>query len=341
MQLRSIDSSVLLGAPCEEPERHTRASAADHAACRALLRAGSKSFHAASLLLPRRVRGPAAAVYAFCRVADDAVDKADDPGAVDKLQARLAAAYEGRPHDSPVDRAFAEVAHAHALPRAVVEALLEGFAWDAEGRRYETLSELHSYAARVASTVGVLMTVLMGVRDATALARACDLGVAMQLTNIARDVGEDARNGRIYLPLDWLREAGIEPAALLVRPRFSEALGGVVARLLRHAGTLYVRADAGIGMLPPDCRAAIRAASLIYADIGRVVELSGFDSMSRRAVVPLRRKLWLVLKALLSPTPSLPALPPMRTREAFPLPLDETRFLVDAARRDGLVGERR
>lgn len=301
------------------------ASAEDHAACRALLREGSKSFFAASLLLPRRVRVPMVPIYAFCRMADDAVDNAREPGAVEALQARLAAAFEGRPHDSPIDRAFSDVARAHELPRAVVEALIEGFAWDAEGRRYETLSELHGYAARVASTVGVLMSVLMGVRDRDALARACDLGVAMQLTNIARDVGEDARNGRVYLPLDWLAEAGLDPTMLVARPAFSPALGEVIERLLRHAGTLYARADAGIAMLPEDCRSSIRAASLIYADIGRVVERAGFDSVSRRAVVPLGRKLWLLMRALVRPTPDLPALPPSRA------PLAEVRFLVDAA----------
>ena len=95
------------------------------------------------------------------------------------------------------------------------DALFEGLQWDCEGRRYEDLEALHAYAARVAGAVGVMMALLMGVRDADALARACDLGVAMQLTNIARDVGEDARAGRLYLPLDWLREAGLDPAAFL------------------------------------------------------------------------------------------------------------------------------
>jgi phytoene synthase len=331
MQPKSIERAVMLGASITHAER-SLASPADHAACRSLLRKGSKSFFAASLLLPRRVRKPMVPIYAFCRMADDAVDNASDPGAVAALRARLAAAFEGRPHDSPIDRAFSDVARAHELPRAVVEALIEGFAWDAAGRRYETLSELHGYAARVASTVGVLMSVLMGVRDRDALARACDLGVAMQLTNIARDVGEDARNGRVYLPAEWLAEAGIDPTTLVARPRFTEALGGVIERLLRHASTLYARADAGIAILPEDCRASIRAASLIYSDIGRVIERARFDSMSRRAVVPLRRKLWLLIRALAAPTPLVPLLPTSRAKGASsPPPLEEVRFLVDAA----------
>jgi len=298
--------------------------AADVAACKDLLRRGSKSFAAASLLLPPRVRDPAAAVYAFCRVADDAVDEGGGDGlaAVAVLRQRLARACAGRPDDGPVDRALARVVEQHAVPRVFLEALLEGFAWDVEGRRYETVSELNAYAARVAGAVGAVMAALMGARSAEALARACDLGVAMQLTNVARDVGEDAGRGRLYLPAAWLREEGIDPAAWLERPAFDARLGRVVARLLAAADGLYARADAGIAMLPRDCRAAIRAARLIYADIGRVVAERGFDSVSGRAVVPARRKLWLLLRALLAPTPA--------AEGGDAPPLAETRFLVEA-----------
>ncbi|WP_282420330.1 phytoene/squalene synthase family protein [Polyangium sp. 15x6] len=321
------------GAPLLPSSAERAASAGDIAACQELLRKGSKSFFAASLLLPKRVRMPMLPVYAFCRVADDVVDQASEPGAVEALTARLAAAYEGKPHDSPVDRAFSDVARAYGLPREVMEGLIEGFAWDAEGRRYEALSDLHAYCARVAATVGVIMSVLMGVRDPRAIARACDLGVAMQLTNIARDVGEDARNGRVYLPLAWLDEAGIDVSKWLARPVFTTALGGVVERLLQHAAALYARADLGIAMLPRDCRASIRAARLIYSDIGRVVARTGFDSVTSRAYVPLRRKLWLLSRALVAPTPRPPL--PFVTADAKvdPPPLPEVRFLVDACAR--------
>ena len=208
------------------------ASAADHAACRQHLRAGSRSFHAAALLLPDAVRAPATALYAFCRVADDAVDLGTgDPGTGDPggsgglggMRERLALAYAGRPLADPVDRAFADVVAEFAIPRALPEALFEGFAWDAAARRYEDLAALRAYAARVAGTVGAMMALLMGVRDPAVLARACDLGVAMQLSNIARDVAEDARAGRLYLPLAWLREGGIDPEAWLARPGPSPA----------------------------------------------------------------------------------------------------------------------
>jgi 15-cis-phytoene synthase len=303
----------------------------DFDACRALLRKGSKSFAAASLLLPARIREPAAAFYAFCRVADDAVDEPGERGgpaaasaAVAALRLRLARACEGRPEDGPVDRALARVVAEHALPRAFLEALIEGFAWDAEGRRYETLSDLNAYAARVAGTVGATMSALMGARAPEVLARACDLGVAMQLTNVARDVGEDARRGRIYLPQEWMREAGIEPDAWLARPVFDDRLRQVVERLLASAEVLYTRAEAGIPILPRDCRASIQAARLIYADIGRAIARRGFDSVSGRAVVSTARKLWLVLRALVTSPASDAA------RLAAP-PLEEVRFLVEAA----------
>jgi phytoene synthase len=290
-------------------------AAADLAACDRLLKAGSKSFYAASLLLPRATRGPATALYAFCRLADDAID--DGPGdaaTIDALRARIAAAYAGRPQDDAADRAFSATVRRFSLPAAVPLALIEGFAWDARLRRYETFEELCDYAARVAGSVGVMMTTVMDRRAPDVLARAADLGVAMQLTNIARDVGEDARRGRLYLPLAWLREAGIEPEAFLANPVFTPALGGLVARLLAEAETLYARADSGIGRLPAGCRAGIRAARLIYAGIGHEVARAGFDSVSRRAVVGKRRKLVLLARALIASPPdakrlSLPPLP--------------------------------
>jgi phytoene synthase len=297
--------------------------AADLAACRALLAGGSKSFRAASRLLPARIAAPAAALYGFCRVADDAIDEAADPAAaLPALQARLDAILCGRPHHHPADRAFAVVVRDFSIPRALPAALIEGFAWDAAGRRYADLAALEGYAARVAASVGVMMTLLMGVRDAVALARACDLGVAMQLTNIARDVGADARMGRLYLPLDWMAEAGLDAEAFLAAPRFTPALGDVVRRLLRHADTLYARAEQGFAHLPWDCRAGIGAARHVYAAIGRAVEDQGGDSVTRRAVVRGTTKARLMARGVT-------AIIARPARHPAP-PLPATRFLVEA-----------
>jgi len=288
----------------------------DLAACRALLTGGSRTFRAASFLLPRRVADPATALYAFCRVADDEVDEAGGGAeAVAALERRLDAICAGHPAPFAADRAFASVVARFGIPRALPAALIEGLAWDAAGRRYATLADLESYAARVAGAVGAMMTLLMGVRAPDAIARAADLGTAMQLTNIARDVGEDARNGRVYLPLDWLAEAGLSPEALIAAPCFTPALGAVVARLLEVADMHYARAEEGIGLLPLDCRAGIAAARLVYAEIGRSVERQGCDSVAARAVVPgsrkaalLARATWLGWRATV-PAGAAPALP--------------------------------
>ena len=267
-----------------------------------VLRAGSKSFHLASRLLPARVRAPTLALYAFCRHADDAVDDAasdkDARSAVDALRARVDRVYGDRALDAVVERAFAHVVQRFAIPRAIPDALVEGMEWDVAGRTYATAEEVRAYGVRVAGTVGLMMTIIMGAQEPEVLARACDLGVAMQLTNIARDVGEDARRGRLYLPADWLAEAGVDREQFLAAPQATDAVREVVARLLREAASLYARADAGIAHLPRDCRIAIRSARLVYAAIGDAIGDAGFDSVSRRAVVPLRSKLWLVLRAI-------------------------------------------
>ncbi|MFP4275236.1 MAG: 15-cis-phytoene synthase [Paracoccaceae bacterium] len=304
-------------------------AAADLAHCTEAIRHGSRSFYAASRLLPSRVRDPALALYAFCRLADDAVDlqqqKAD---AVMELQDRLNLAYEGRPRNAPADRAFAAMIEAVDMPRALPEALLEGLAWDALERRYASLSELRAYSARVASAVGAMMCVLMGVRDRGALARACDLGVAMQLTNISRDIGEDAREGRLYLPLDWLEQAGLDPEALLADPAPRPEIRTMVRRLLNEASILYARSEAGVRLLPIAARPGIFAARYIYAGIGGRIAAAGHDSITRRAHTGGAQKLGWTLLALgrSAGTLVMPRSPLLYAR-----PLPETAFLVDAA----------
>ncbi len=300
----------------------------DLAHCRAAIRSGSLSFHAASRLLPGRIRDPALALYAFCRLADDAVDEgAAKVRAVLTLRERLDAVYAGRPRNAPEDRAFAAIVVDYEMPRALPEALLEGLAWDAEGRRYDDLSGVRDYAARVAGAVGAMMCVLMRVRDAPTLARACDLGVAMQLTNIARDIGEDARAGRIYLPLDWLEGAGLSAGEFLAAPEPSPAIRRMTGRLLAEARRLYLRSESGISALPGVARPGIFSARLIYEAIGRQIERSGGDSVTRRARTTRTQKLALIGQAALRAGGSC-VMP--QSAVLFAPSLAETRFLVDA-----------
>ncbi len=292
------------------------------------IRAGSKSFDTASMLLPARYRLAARALYAFCRSSDDAVDEAA-PGtrATAALRARLDAIYDGRPGNSLEDRAFALVARAYRIPYEVPDALIEGFEWDEAGRRYETFDEVLDYAARVAGTVGVMMCLIMGRRDRHVLERAAELGLAMQLTNIARDVGEDAARGRIYLPLAWMREVGVDPDGFLARPRMSPQLGGVVRRLLAEATGLYQSGLEGLPGLPAACRPAVCSAGLIYRAIGARIEANGFDSVSQRARTSTGEKLALTAMAFpaaFSPFP-VPRRPAHRS----------VQFLVDHAAKPG------
>lgn len=297
--------------------------------CREAIRHGSLSFHAASRLLPARVRDPALALYAFCRLADDEIDlSVRKRAAIDDLRTRLDLAYAGRPRNAAPDRAFTDVIESFEMPRALPDALLEGLAWDAEGRRYADLSELSAYSARVASAVGVMMCVLMRVRDRHALARAADLGVAMQLTNIARDVGEDALEGRLYIPVEWLEHSGIDPDGFVANPQATKAVRAMVKRLLIEAERLYHRSEAGIGALPVRCRPGIFAARFIYAGIGTRLRAMGHNSIEARAVTTRQQKamlagLSLARAALTIVTPRSPMI--------HARPLAETAFLVEAA----------
>ncbi|THV23774.1 phytoene/squalene synthase family protein [Peteryoungia ipomoeae] len=270
----------------------------DQKACSAAIRRGSKSFHLASLLLPRETRRAARALYAFCRHSDDLIDdpKSGMP-ALTRLRERLDRIYRGDPAPFACDRAFARVVHDHAIAKPIVEALLDGFAMDLEGDRHQTIEDVKAYATCVAASVGLMMASVMGVGDRAALARAADLGIAMQLTNIARDVGEDARNGRLYLPLDWLAEEGIDADAFLRNPRHTPALAVVVKRLLDDAARHYRLGHAGIPSLPKPCRHAIRTAALVYEAIGTAIAANGYDSVTLRATTGLGTKLGLLLRA--------------------------------------------
>jgi 15-cis-phytoene synthase len=293
------------------------ATPADLALCRQMIRQGSKSFHLASLLLPAIYREQARALYGFCRMADDLIDNSVQPqAAVLTLKARLDAIYAGHPGDDPTDRAFADLVRRFAIPRAIPEALIDGFVWDATGRRYETFSDVTAYGVRVAGTVGVMMALVMGERRPQALARAIDLGVAMQFSNIARDIEDDARLGRVYLPADWLAADGCSPEEMLSRPSIGVKSA---SRLVAEAEQLYASAASGIAMLPRSCRASINAARLLYREIGLTARN---QHHAGRAIVPRGRKLALAARAaalspFLRPGLSAPALP-------------EGQFLIDA-----------
>jgi 15-cis-phytoene synthase len=297
------------------------ASEHDRAICRDSIKTGSRSFYAASLLLPEQIRDGAYALYGFCRLSDDAVDIGNGKGgAVARLRARLDGVYSGNPEDEAADRCLADTVNRFGIPRALFDALMEGFDWDVSGRTYHSLADVEAYGERVAGSVGGMMAALMGARSPELVERACDLGVAMQLTNIARDVGEDALNNRLYLPRDWMAELDVDADAWLACPLFEPEIGEMTKRLLARADVLYKRADQAIARLPATVRPAIYAARLLYAEIGAVITANKYDSITERARTSAPRKAWLVGAAMqraARPTPK--AILPIQDGVARPL----------------------
>jgi 15-cis-phytoene synthase len=268
---------------------------------------GSKSFSLASRLLPARVRDDAVVVYAYCRRADDAVDLAADGDAaraLAELSAELDAVYGDGGRPAGVLAAFRDVVRRGAIPRAYPQALLDGLAMDVQCARYDTLADVCAYGFRVAGAVGLMMCHVMGLRDERALLPAAHLGIAMQLTNICRDVAEDWQRARLYLPADRLAAAGAPELAAQLGERFPSRarapVAQVVESLLAEAERFYASGDRGLWALSPRCRLGVRAARLIYAEIGVELARRGFDPLAGRAVVSRRRKLRLVGRAAMS-----------------------------------------
>jgi phytoene synthase len=271
---------------------------------------GSKSFHFASRLLPRPARHSAWLLYAWCRHCDDTIDDQvlGQTPATPRHDARRALALlieqtdralgEG-PLDGPPFEALRQVARDHDLPARYVREHLRGFAMDVEGAEYAVVDDTVAYAYRVAGVVGEMMAWLMGVRDRDTLDRAADLGIAFQLTNVARDVLDDAAVGRVYLPQAWLREEGLGPSDL-TRTESRAALSRVVIRLLDEADRYYRSAADGIERLGSREAWSIESARRIYRAIGTEVKRRGVRAWDRRVVIPAPRKLALVTEAALT-----------------------------------------
>lgn len=318
MDPRPVSAFPLPGdAPTSTPRglsgREAPASADDVAVCRATLEAHSKSFALAGRLLPARCRDDAAVTYAWCRHADDAIDErplAEAPEALATLRAELDAVYGDAPLEDVTLRAFRTVTRRRNLPRQYPEELLAGMAMDAADTRYETLDDLLLYCHRVAGVVGLMMCHVLGVREDAALRHAAQLGMGMQLTNIARDVLEDWDRGRLYLPRSWLAEEGAADLPERLGGPFPDdaaaPVARVVARLLALADELYRVGDEGTAALSTRTAFAIVVARLVYSAIGTRVAAQDCDVRRGRAVVPTHEKLRLVGAAAARSLASLP-----------------------------------
>lgn len=271
------------------------------------MRNGSKSFDAAARLFDPETRRSVLMLYTWCRHCDDVIDnqiagfasgaeaRLDPARQLEQLRESTRQVYQGMAQSDPAFAALQEVTARHHIPEKWPLEHLEGFAMDVRGEAYATIDDTLRYCYYVAGVVGLMMAHIMGVRDEKVLDRACDLGLAFQLTNIARDVIEDAGAGRCYLPAHWLAQEGLEMETYFL-PEHRPALSRVVQRLLNTAEPYYASALAGLPALPLRSRWAIATARDVYRAIGIKVLHAGTRAWDTRQHTSKPEKIALLLK---------------------------------------------
>lgn len=292
---------------------------------RRIIRRGSKSFSAAARLFDKSTRESAYMLYAWCRYCDDQIDGQNlgfGPAAacsgslaqIESLCRETRRALAGDSMTNPIFIAFQRVVQQHRIPHRYPLELLQGFAMDVEQRRYPRLEDTLLYCYHVAGVVGIMMAYVMGVRDQETLHRAADLGIAFQLTNIARDVMDDARVGRVYLPNGWLEDSGIT-AGEIHQLKHRRTVSAAVRQLLLEAEPYYHSAFQGFSSLGFRSAWAVATACGVYRDIGRLVAQRGPHAWDGRAVVSRRRKMY---RALQGGAQALAAVSLARMRQQTP-----------------------
>jgi 15-cis-phytoene synthase len=277
--------------------------------CRRVTLQHAKTFYFASLFLSKEKRAACYAVYAFCRYMDDLIDRnvEGNDGTIDRAmidrtieqwERELDAVYLGleaktseESECTPVMRAWADTLQRYRISRTLPGELIEGVMMDLRSPvRYGTFDELRDYCYKVASTVGLMTSEIFGYSDPVALAHAIDLGIAMQLTNILRDIGEDAAIDRIYIPLEELERFSLDESCLIAG-RVCSDFRRMMRFQIERAHSFYDSADRGIPMLEQDSRLTVTLMSHNYRRILPAIEELGFDVFSTRASIPLHRKL--------------------------------------------------
>lgn len=264
-----------------------------YATCREITRQHSKSFFLATRLLPPDKRRAMEALYAFCRTSDDTVDVSSNPAA----QLAHWVAQINRPAPplhQPVLVAWTDTCERYDLPCDLTNELLAGVAMDLSVQRYETFAELWVYCYRVASVVGLLSMQIIGF-ERGAEAYAIRLGIALQLTNILRDIGEDARRGRIYLPLEDLQRFRLTESDILNGVR-DDRFRALMRYEIERAEQLYTASWPGVALLNGDGQMAVAAAALLYRGILRKIIANDFDVFSKRAHLSAAEKLLLLAR---------------------------------------------
>jgi 15-cis-phytoene synthase len=264
---------------------------------RLLTRTYSKSFYVATQFMPREKRNDVYAVYAFCRYTDNIVDA---PRSRDRLMLKveldqwreeLRQSYHSGESQHPVLAVFVPLLHKYAIPLQLPLELIDGVEMDLTIDRYDRFAQLRTFCYHVASVVGLMMTYVFGYRDRSAFPYAEALGIAMQLTNILRDVDEDWRlRGKVYLPLEELRDAGVTVEDIAAR-RMTPEMRRMLEAQVQRAHAYFDHAELGIPLLHREGRAAVLAASRLYREILHEIERADYDIFKRRPVVSSSRKL--------------------------------------------------
>lgn len=269
------------------------------------INAGSKSFAKATKLFDRDTGHSVRLLYAWCRYCDDEIDgqtlghglqilsKPEQVLRLQSLERQTADAFAGNLCTHPAFAALAFVAHKHDINQQHALELLQGFALDVADSRFDTLDDTLNYCYHVAGVVGIMMAQIMGVKDKAILLRACDLGMAFQLTNIARDVMDDLAIGRCYLPQQWLATAKMTESEINLA-QYQKTLHLLVQDLLSIAEEYYASARHGIAHLPLRCAWAISSALLIYRDIGLQLKSATNNAWQQRTHTSATKKTLLI-----------------------------------------------
>jgi phytoene synthase len=264
----------------------------------------SKSFYVSARLLPAEKRWATYAVYGFCRYADNLIDKQRNRQAaeilreVDFLADELATAYRTGESEHPIIRPFIVVAQRYSIPLQYPLDLLVGVQMDVQNTRYQTFDDLYVFCYRVAAVVGLMMTHVVGYTNDEAFTYAEKLGIAMQLTNILRDIKEDKEMGRIYLPREELDRFGCRERDI-IEERMTPPLRELMKFQVSRAHSYYDAARQGIPMLQPDAQFAIYSASRIYRGILKRLEARDYNPFLGRVFVPPHRKLGILLQEVI------------------------------------------
>ncbi len=262
--------------------------------CKNISKKHAKTFYLASLFLPKKQQNPIFAIYALLRTVDDVVDMAEDKfqdGLIttDEIsvmlegwKSRLKACYAGNVDNDPIMLAWQDTLKSYAIPIELPLDLMDGVAMDIEFKPFETFDELYVYCYKVAAVVGLMTSEIFGYREKQALEHAIELGIAMQLTNILRDVGEDVDRGRIYLPLEDLRRFNYSKEEFMQK-RINNNFTNLMKFQIERARSYYRSSEKGIPMLERQSRFGVCISSINYGNILSAIEKNNYDVFSKRA----------------------------------------------------------